>query len=158
MSRAAHLALHLHRCLQSSASGKGSPARVGVLLRNCAEVLEAHYAIAAIRAVCVNVNTNLAPPELAHVLSDSGTAVLIADVEFEAAVRSALLSAADSGVPARVTHILWTDIRRAQRIVPLDRSPDMPGGVTCSWLEGDHLVWWQFFCTLPDQLFPQALA
>lgn len=64
--------------------------RVGVMLRNSAAAVEAHFACAAIHAVVVNVNVSLAPAELAHVLHDSGCEVLISGVEFQAVVSAAV--------------------------------------------------------------------
>lgn len=46
------------------------------------QVMEVHFAVAALRAQVVNINTTLAAPELAHVLCDSGAQLIIADVEF----------------------------------------------------------------------------
>ncbi len=51
--------------------------RVGVLLRNHMEVLEAHYACAALHAVVVNLNVALVPRELAFILQDCGAEVVI---------------------------------------------------------------------------------
>lgn len=54
------------------------------------QVMEVHWAVAALRATLVNCNTNLAAPELLHVLSDSGAQLLIADAEFQPQVTSVL--------------------------------------------------------------------
>ncbi|PNH02167.1 Erythronolide synthase, modules 3 and 4, partial [Tetrabaena socialis] len=88
------------------AAGARRGSRVAVLLRNCGEVLELHYAAAALRAVVVNVvgsvglNVNLAPPELSYILSDSEAEILITDGEFGGLVAAALAhSAASAAAP-----------------------------------------------------------
>lgn len=92
--RASALASHLR-----AAWGVRRGDRVGVMLRNCVEVMEAHFAAAGLHAVIVNLNTNLAPRELAHVLRDSGTQALIVDAEFAAPVTAALeLLSSSSGL------------------------------------------------------------
>ena len=54
-----------------AADGIGGPRageRVGCLAPNVHQVLETHFAVAAVRGVVVNLNTRLAPPEMAYVL------------------------------------------------------------------------------------------
>lgn len=63
-----------------TAHGVHSGARIGVLGRNCAAVILAHFAAAATRAVIVNCNVQLAPAELTHVLRDAHVEVVLADV------------------------------------------------------------------------------
>jgi acyl-CoA synthetase (AMP-forming)/AMP-acid ligase II len=63
--------------------------RVALLLRNCAEVMELHFASAAVHAVVVNLNVSLAPAELAHALAASGASVLVAAAEFGPALAAA---------------------------------------------------------------------
>lgn len=74
--------LHQRACrlgrVMSGCLGVRRGTRVAVMLRNRAEVLELHYAAAALHAIVVNVNVNLAPQELHHVLTDSGSEVLFA--------------------------------------------------------------------------------
>ncbi|MEW5315631.1 MAG: hypothetical protein WDW38_007045 [Sanguina aurantia] len=72
--------------------------RVAVMMRNRSEVIEAHFACAALRAILVNVNVNLAPPELQYILHDSNSELLIADSDFLAAIQQA----ATSGPPASI--------------------------------------------------------
>lgn len=64
--------------------------RVAVLLRNCSEVLELHYAAAALHAVVVNLNVNLAPQELRYILQDCGARVLVASPDFRTTLAEAL--------------------------------------------------------------------
>jgi len=59
--------------------------RVGLLLMNSAEFMEAYFALAKIGAVVVPLNWRLVPDELEFILKDSGTRRLIYDSEFEAA-------------------------------------------------------------------------
>lgn len=91
-------ALHAASALLSAGVHAGS--RVAVLLRNRAEVLELHYAAAALRAVIVNVNTHLAPPELRYILHDCEAEVLVADMEAHGEALSAAMSAFATDQPA----------------------------------------------------------
>ncbi len=56
--------------------------RVGLLLMNSAEFMEAYFALAKVGAVVVPLNWRLVPDELAFILKDSGTRRLIFDSEF----------------------------------------------------------------------------
>jgi O-succinylbenzoate-CoA ligase len=60
--------------------------RVAFLLMNGVEYIEAYYAVAKIGAVMVPLNWRLVPDELAFILKDSGSTVLIFDKEFDQAV------------------------------------------------------------------------
>jgi acyl-CoA synthetase (AMP-forming)/AMP-acid ligase II len=78
--------------------GRGS--RVALMMRNQLEVMDAHYACAALHAVVVNVNVSLAPPELAYILGDSGAAVVVAGAEFGGALAAAAgIAAAEGAAP-----------------------------------------------------------
>jgi len=76
--------------------------RVAIVAQNCTEVMELHYAVAAIHGVVVNINIHLAPVELQHQLTDSGTVLILAETEFESTVFHALDSAESS-----VKQIIW---------------------------------------------------
>jgi O-succinylbenzoate-CoA ligase len=56
--------------------------RVGLLMMNSVEFLESFFAIAKIGAICVPLNWRLVPDELAFILKDSGTSVLVYGEEF----------------------------------------------------------------------------
>ena len=73
--------------------------RVAFLGENCPEFLQVLFGAAQLGAVFVPINTRLAPPEIAHVLGDSGARVLIHDVSLAARVGPA----AD-----QVTHVITT--------------------------------------------------
>ncbi|MFU8832346.1 MAG: long-chain-fatty-acid--CoA ligase [Wenzhouxiangella sp.] len=60
--------------------------RVGLLLMNSAEFMEAYFALAKVGAVVVPLNWRLVPDELAFILKDSGTRRLIYGAEFVDAV------------------------------------------------------------------------
>jgi O-succinylbenzoate-CoA ligase len=60
--------------------------RVGLLLMNGMEFVESFLAIAKLGAICVPLNWRLTPEELAFILNDSGTSILIFGSEFDAAV------------------------------------------------------------------------
>lgn len=61
--------------------------RVAFLGENCPEFLEVLFAAVRIGAVFVPVNTRLAPPEIAHVLRDSGARILVHEPEFAERIR-----------------------------------------------------------------------
>lgn len=84
--------------------GVGPGDVVGVMLRNRAEVLEAHFALAALRAVVLNINVRLAPPELNHILTQSGARWIVATPDFAPG-----LSAAAALGNFRLGGILWVD-------------------------------------------------
>ena len=95
--------------------------RIAVLLRNRSEVLEVHFAAAALHAVIVNLNVSLQPPELRFILHDSQAEVLIADEELRPTLAKVLFpegpGEAEAGAAAsteplavgvRLKLILWT--------------------------------------------------
>eukprot|EP00963_Diacronema_lutheri_P001730 scaffold113_cov339-Pavlova_lutheri.AAC.1 len=55
--------------------------RVGVMARNCAQVIDLHIACARLEAVVVNLNTNLVSNELEHILEDAMPICLLVDEE-----------------------------------------------------------------------------
>ncbi len=63
-------------------AGVGKGERVGLLLMNGAEFVEAYFALAKIGAVVVPLNWRLVADELEFILKDSGTRRLIFDDEF----------------------------------------------------------------------------
>lgn len=79
--------LHLVGYLRSLGVQRGT--RVAVMLRNCSEVIALHYAAAALHAIIVNININLAAQELAYILDDSGAAVVVASPEFAEVLQQA---------------------------------------------------------------------
>jgi fatty-acyl-CoA synthase len=80
--RSTRLALGLRR------RGINRGDRVAFLGLNCVELVETMFAVAKLGAVFLPVNTRLAPPELRHVLEDSGARLLIWQAGFEAGVES----------------------------------------------------------------------
>ena len=75
--------------------------RVAFLGENSPEFLQVLFGAAQLGAVFVPINTRLAPPEIAHVLTDSGARVLIHDPEFAERVA---VGVAQAGVP----HVIVT--------------------------------------------------
>ena len=71
----------LSRCLKSFGLKKED--KVAILHPNCHTFLEAYYAIPQIGAISVPINTRLSPREIAFILQDSESKVLIADVMFK---------------------------------------------------------------------------
>ena len=69
---------------------------------NSPQFLQVMFAAAQVGAVFVPVNTRLAPPEIAHVVRDSGARILILDADFAARVAPALEgSSLDHVIPTR---------------------------------------------------------
>jgi acyl-CoA synthetase (AMP-forming)/AMP-acid ligase II len=60
--------------------------RVGVLLYNCPEFLEAYFAISHLGAIIVPLNFRLAGSEFAYILGDAGVSVLITEAAFHPAI------------------------------------------------------------------------
>eukprot|EP00803_Ostreobium_quekettii_P007582 evm.model.scf_983.1 EVM.evm.TU.scf_983.1 scf_983:18-7581(-) len=85
-------------------SGISRGDRVAVMLRNCHEVMEVHFAAAAIHAVVVNLNVHLAAAELAYILGDAGPSLVVAQEEFLGQLRDAMGMAAGR-LPCRL--VAW---------------------------------------------------
>ena len=66
--------------------GVGKGDKVAILHPNCHYFLEAYYGIAQIGAVSVPINYRLLPREIAFILQDSESKILIADPVFEKTV------------------------------------------------------------------------
>jgi fatty-acyl-CoA synthase len=81
--------------------GIGAGDAVAYLGENSPEFLQVLFGCAQRGAVFVPVNTRLAPPEIAHVLADSGAKALVYDAEFAERV-------ADGVEAARVAHVFLT--------------------------------------------------
>lgn len=91
--------------------------RVAVLHHNAAEVIGLHYAVAALRAVVVNLNTALAPQELAFILADSGAEVLVASSDYATTLQAAATAAAvgdELQQPLAVRAAVWTGAAEAE--------------------------------------------
>src|SRR4030042_1981589 len=63
--------------------GVGKTDKVAILHPNCHCFLEAYYAIAQVGAVSVPINYRLSPREIAFILQDSESKILIVDPEFQ---------------------------------------------------------------------------
>lgn len=72
------------------AAGWSRGARVAVLAPNTSAFLEAYFALAGLGAVCVPLNTRLAPGELAWILDDSEAVGWIVDTRLEELARTTL--------------------------------------------------------------------
>ncbi len=75
--RGAERALQPARERAGAAAGIEAGERVGLLLMNSAEFMEAYFALAKVGAVVVPLNWRLVPDELEFILKDSGTTRLI---------------------------------------------------------------------------------
>ncbi len=81
-----HRSTRLARGLRERGVARGD--RVAFLGLNSVELVETMFAVAKLGAVFLPVNTRLAPPELRHVLEDSGARLLIWQAGFESGVES----------------------------------------------------------------------
>ena len=70
--------------------GVSLESRVGVLLPNCVEVMELHYAGAATNATMLNLNTHLVAREMAYILTDARPVVVFASIAYAATLEEAL--------------------------------------------------------------------
>lgn len=77
-------ARRLARALAGLGVGRGD--RVATLAWNSWRHLEAYYAVSGMGAVVHTVNPRLAPNDIAHILGDAGSTVLLADAGFAALV------------------------------------------------------------------------
>jgi acyl-CoA synthetase (AMP-forming)/AMP-acid ligase II len=96
------LAAHLHSL------GISTGSRLAILHRNTAEVIALHFAAAALRAVIVNLNTALAPRELAYILADSAAEVVVASPDFAATLAAAAAADAGEHQQPAVKAVMWT--------------------------------------------------
>ena len=113
--RAAGLAAHLR------GAGLRRGDRVGLLSRNSSQVIELHFAAAAIHAVVVNLNIHLAPPELAFILQDSAPRLVFADTHCAPALLAAhaqLRAEAAAGQPAVVDSVVWMHVDGSSAVLP----------------------------------------
>ena len=81
-------AVSLAAWLQQEGMRRGD--RLGLLAGNRWEVFVAHYAAAALRVVLLNLNTRLAPPELAYIIDDAEPTFVIAEDGLAPPLRQAL--------------------------------------------------------------------
>ena len=98
-------------CLKDLGIGKED--KVAILLPNCHYFLEAYYGVAQIGAISVPINHRLSPGEIAFILEDSESKVLIVDPMFENQVN------AFREKTGRIARFLWTGEERPLR-GPLD--------------------------------------
>ena len=82
--------------------GVGKDDKIAILLPNCHHFLEAYYGIAQIGAISVPINHRLSPREIAFILEDSESKILIADPMFQKQVDSI------RGEMKQIKRILWT--------------------------------------------------
>ncbi len=114
------LANRCARVLTSLGVGKGD--RVALLMPNSVEFCALFYGAAKIGAVVVPLNTRLAAPELAFILSDSGSKVLIHGAAFAATVDA--IDAIGAGTIAERVPVSGGTRSLAERLESAD--PDEP--------------------------------
>lgn len=107
-----------------AAMGLSAGGTVALLLRNGLEFIEATLAAQHLGAYAVPINWHGAPPEVAHVVTDCGAAILIADVDLLEAVRDVLppeVQCLESGAAwAR-----WRDTQPIWKWPPAAETPSM---------------------------------
>lgn len=94
-----------------AAAGVGAGDRVAFVDKNGAEFFDVVFGSAKIGAVAVPVNWRLAAPEIRHVLSDSGAAVVIVGREF-AGHLEAIEDDLDAEIVVVGTHDRWASFER----------------------------------------------
>ncbi len=82
--------------------GLGKDDKVAILLPNCHYFLEAYYGIAQIGAISVPINYRLSPGEIAFIIEDSESKILITDPMFQKQIDPI------RGEMKKVERILWT--------------------------------------------------
>ena len=90
-------------------AGWARAARVAVLAPNTASFLEAYFALAGLGAICVPLNTRLAPAELGWILDDCEAVGLLADTRLAEVADAALARV------ARVPTTVWCGPRAQGR-------------------------------------------
>src|SRR5262245_48612615 len=90
--------------------------RVAILMRNRPEYLEALYAVWHAGLVAVPVNARLHREEIAYILGDSETAVVVADPEHAGDVEDAVIAPGEQ----------WERITASSPAPLVDRRPDDP--------------------------------
>ncbi len=117
--RAARIAGHL-----AAGLGLAPGARVGVLMKNVPEYVEALYGIWHAGLVAVPINAKLHPREIAYILDNAGAAVCLATPELAAGL------ADGAERPAGLAHVIETGgpayagMVAAAPAPPVDRAPD----------------------------------
>lgn len=101
--------------LQSQGIAHGD--RVAVMLHNSSEVIQLHYAAAALHAIVVNINTHWVDREINLVLQDSTPKVVFVQPQYLEAVKSAMQEATN---PSGAAH--GPTACRVQAIVLVDSS------------------------------------
>jgi len=101
----------LSHCLKNWGVRKDD--KVAVLHPNCHTFLEAYYGVAQMGAISVPINIRLSPGEIAFILQDSESKVLMADPMFQDKID------AIRGEIPKIEKILWTGKERVGK-APLD--------------------------------------
>ena len=101
---------HLSHCLKRLGVGKDD--KVAILHPNCHYFLETYYGIAQIGAISVPINYRLSPREIAFILQDSESKILIADPMFQEQMDSI------RGEIRGVERILWTGEEMSKSCLP----------------------------------------
>ena len=106
----------LSHCLKDLEIGKDD--KIAILHPNCHYFLEAYYGIAQIGAISVPINYRLSPREIAFILQDSESKILIADPMFQRQVDPI------RGAIKDILGIIWTGEGRSSFLPCLpDRQP-----------------------------------
>jgi acyl-CoA synthetase (AMP-forming)/AMP-acid ligase II len=118
------------------ALGVAKGERVAVMSGNSDRFVLAFYATLRIGAIFVPVNPAYAPPEVDHVLADSGAAVLLFDPKLVATLTR---TAQDPPLPPEVRHVLALDTCPGFGSLP-DHLPDQAGACEVDVAETDDAL------------------
>ena len=92
LSQGAHLASWLQR------QGIQRGDRIAVMLHNCIEAIQLHFAAAAIHAIVVNINTHWVDREIQLVLEDSSPQLIFLHPQYLGPVQAAMLAPTNTSV------------------------------------------------------------
>lgn len=100
--------------------------RVALVMSNCPEYLEVLYAVWHAGLVAVPVNARLHRDEIAYVLGDSGSAVVVTDSEHAGVVEPLVGAVSGLRVAFRVPGEQWAQLTATPPAPVVDRAPDDP--------------------------------
>ena len=110
--------------------------RIGVFSSNCHDIIEIHFAAAALQATVVNLNVNLKPGELHYILQDSQIEVVFAHTSLDSILASALSeSERESERTAKEVETGSSEDWTAPKLIiwlDSEANPPSPGELPCS--------------------------
>jgi len=89
--------------------GTGKDDKVAIIMPNCHYFLEAYYGITQLGAISVPINYRLSPKEIAFILQDSESKILVADPMFQGQIDPI------RGELPKIEKIIWTGKGRGEK-------------------------------------------